>query len=111
MTVTITKAVIGGSENSWGQLTNNSLDTIVNHLNSSTFTPLDGAASNQVVNSKAVIYGSGGQVAATTVELGNWSISESGGSLRFSYNGSVRFSISSSGDLVASGNVTGYGTP
>ena len=33
MTVTITKAVIGGSENSWGQLTNNSLDTIVNHLN------------------------------------------------------------------------------
>jgi hypothetical protein len=111
MTVTITKPTVGGSENTWGLTINNALDTVVNHLNSSSFTALDGAVSGQVVNSKAVIYSSGGKVAATTVELGSWEISESGGSLKFSYNGQVKFSLNSNGALTVSNNVTAYGTP
>ena len=46
MTVTITKPTVGGSENTWGLTINTALDTVVNHLNSATFSALDGAASN-----------------------------------------------------------------
>ena len=44
---------------------------------------LDGATSNSVVNSKAVVYGSAGQVQATTVDLGDWTITQSGSDLKF----------------------------
>lgn len=111
MTVTITKPTVGGSENTWGLTVNNALDTVVNHLNSATFTALDGAQSNTVVNSKAVIYGSAGEVQATTVDLGDWTISQSGSSLKFSYQGTVKFSLNSSGAITVSDNVTAYGSP
>ena len=42
---------------------------------------LDGATSNTVVNSKAVVYGSSGEVQATTVDLGNWTVTETTGVL------------------------------
>ena len=45
---------------------------------------LDGATSNSVVNSKAVVYGSAGQVQATTVDLGDWTITQSGSDLKVS---------------------------
>ena len=111
MTVTITKPTIGGSENTWGLTINNALDTVVNHLNSSQFDALDGATSNTVVNSKAVIYGSSGEVQATTVDLGDWTITQSGSSLKFSYQGTVKFALTSAGAITVTDNVTAYGTP
>lgn len=111
MTVTITKPTVGGSENTWGLTINNALDTVVNHLNSASFTALDGAASNTVVNNKAVIYGSAGEVQATTVDLGDWTITQSGSDLKFSYQGTVRFKLTSTGAMTVSNNVTAYGTP
>jgi len=41
----------------------------------------------------------------------NWTISESGGKLTFSYIGVAKFSIDSSGNVIASTNITAYGTP
>lgn len=70
---------------------------------------LDGSASNTVVNSKAVVYGSSGQVQATTVDLGDWTITQSGSDLKFAYQGTNRFSLSSSGSLTVENNITAYG--
>jgi hypothetical protein len=52
------------------------------------------------------VSGSSGSVATT-----NWTIAESGGKLVFSYGGTAKFSIDSSGNMIVTGNVTGYGTP
>lgn len=70
---------------------------------------LDGATSNSVVNSKAVVYGAAGQVQATTVDLGDWTITQSGSDLKFSYQGTARFKLSSSGAMTVENNITAYG--
>ena len=49
-------------------------------------------------------------VNATTVDLGDWTITQSGSSLKFAYNGTNRFSLSSSGALTVEDNVTAYGS-
>ena len=49
-------------------------------------------------------------VNATTVDLGNWTISQSGTSLKFFYNGTARFALSSAGALTVENNVTAYGS-
>lgn len=46
----------------------------------------------------------------TTVDLGDWTISQSGSSLKFFYNGTARFALSSSGALTVEDNVTAYGS-
>jgi len=46
----------------------------------------------------------------TTVDLGDWTISQSGSSLKFFYNGTARFALSSSGALTVENNVTAYGS-
>lgn len=50
--------------------------------------------------------GSAGSLATT-----NWTITESGGSLVFSYSGTAKFSIDSSGNVIAASDITAYGTP
>ena len=49
-------------------------------------------------------------VNATTVDLGNWTISQSGSSLKFFYNGTARFALSSSGALTVENDVTAFGS-
>jgi len=71
---------------------------------------LDGSVANTVVNSKAVVYGSAGEVQATTVDLGDWTITQSGSDLKFSYQGTARFKLSSAGALTVENNVTAYGS-
>jgi hypothetical protein len=66
---------------------------------------LDGAVANTVVNSKAVVYGAQGQVQATTVDLGDWTITQSGSELHFSYGGSVQFKMTSAGTFKANNDV------
>ena len=50
--------------------------------------------------------GSAGSLATT-----NWTITESGGELVFSYGGTAKFSIDSSGNVIAASDITAYGTP
>ena len=71
---------------------------------------LDGAVSNTVVNSAAVIYGSSGEVQATTVDLGDWTITESSGVLYFATGGTNKMKLDASGNLTVVGDVTAYGT-
>jgi hypothetical protein len=71
---------------------------------------LDGSAANTVVNSKAVVYGSSGQVQATTVDLGDWTITQSGSDLKFAYQGTDRFKLTSAGALTVENDVTAFGS-
>lgn len=66
---------------------------------------LDGAVANTVVNDKAVVYGSAGEVQATTVDLGNWTVTESSGSLYFATGGTNKMKLDASGNLDVVGNV------
>lgn len=50
-------------------------------------------------------------IGAGTLTTTNWTITESAGKLVFSYLGSAKFSIDSSGNAVAAANVTAYDTP
>jgi hypothetical protein len=158
MTVSITKAVVGGSENTWGATTNQALDDIVAVLNGTTAsTPditagsfkvsgtavtsvaadlniLSGAAAAGVtatefgylngvtsaiqtqIDAKAPTAGSSSQafsastMNATTVDLGDWTITESGGVLYFATGGTNKMKLDASGNLTVVGNVTAYGT-
>jgi hypothetical protein len=132
MAISITKPTVNGSNNTWGDQINTALDTVVDAVNGSsgTIAPdlstltingsdvtataaeinvLDGAASNTVVNSKAVIYGAAGEVQATTVDLGDWTIEQSGTDLKFIYQGTARLKLSSTGALTVEDNVTAFG--
>ena len=88
----------------------NVLDGITTTLEAADLNLLDGAQPNTVVASKAIIYGSGGEVKANTVALGSWTIQESGSDLKFFYGGSPRFKITSSGATVAINDVTAFGS-
>jgi len=71
---------------------------------------LDGATANTVVNSKAVIYGSAGEVQASSIDFGDWTISESSGTLVFSHSGTAKFQITSAGEITAADDVIAYGS-
>ena len=47
---------------------------------------------------------------ATTVDLGNWTVTESSGVLYFATSGTNKMKLDASGNLTVTGNVTGYGT-
>ena len=72
---------------------------------------LDGAVKNTVVAEKAVVYGSSGEIITNKMQVGgNWSIEQSGSDLKFFYNGSPRFKITSGGATVAINDVTAFGS-
>ena len=152
MTISISKAVIGGSENSWGSTTNQALDDIVDVLNGNTASApdltegswkvggaavtasaaeinkldglnasaaelnhTDGVTSNIQTQLDSKLGGSNSAatittLTSTTIDLGDWTISQSGSSLKFSYNGTARFALSSSGALTLENDVTAFGS-
>ena len=68
------------------------------------------------IDTKAELAGSSGQVFsastlnATTVDLGNWTVTESAGVLYFATLGVNKMKVDASGNLTVVGNVTAYGT-
>ena len=88
----------------------NVLDGVTTTLEAADLNLLDGAQPNTVVASKAIVYGSGGEVKANTIVLGNWTITESGSELKFAYSGTNRFKVTSGGATVAEGDVTAFGS-
>jgi len=51
-----------------------------------------------------------GTVNATTVDLGNWTVTESSGVLHFATGGTNKMKLDTTGNLTVVGNVTAYGT-
>ena len=49
--------------------------------------------------------------APSSLNLGNWTITQSGTDLVFSYSGTAKFSLTSGGELTVTGDVVAYGTP
>jgi hypothetical protein len=128
------KPTIGGSEDTWGQTVNDAIDAIDTLVGSVTaaevakldgltattaeLNKLDGVTSNiqTQLNSKAALAGSSGQafsastLNASTVNLGAWTVTQSGTDLKFAYNGTNRMKLDASGNLTVEGNVTAYGS-
>ena len=50
-----------------------------------------------------------GTLTAPTVDLGDWTITQSGTDLVFSHSGTARFKLSSAGGLTVEGDVTAFG--
>ena len=88
----------------------NVLDGVTATLEAADLNLLDGAQANTIAASKAVVYGSGGEVKANTITLGNWTITESGSELKFAYSGTNKYKITSGGATVAEGDVTAFGS-
>lgn len=139
MTISITKPTVGGSENTWGTTVNTALDDVVDVLNGNTAsTPdltegswkvggaavtasaaelnhTDGVTSNIQTQLDSKLGGSNTAatittLTSTTIDLGDWTISQSGSSLKFSYNGTARFALSSAGALTVENDVTAFGS-
>lgn len=139
MTISITKPTVGGSENTWGTTINTALDDVVDVLNGNTASTPDLTAGSWKVGGAAVTASAaelnhtdgvtsniqtqldsklgGSNTAATittltstTIDLGDWTISQSGSSLKFSYNGTARFALSSAGALTVENDVTAFGS-
>jgi len=50
------------------------------------------------------------ELTATTVDLGDWTITESAGVLYFATSGTNKMKLDASGNLTVVGDVTAYGT-
>jgi len=105
---------VGGSENTWGDgLTTlwTDLDTLLDGVSQVQFAALkdldQGVATTDTPTFAGVA--TGGNVTLTG-GTENWTVTASGTDLTFAYNGVNKMRISSSGDMVVTGNVTGYGT-
>ena len=51
-----------------------------------------------------------GTVTATTVDLGDWTITEASGLLKFAHSGTDKMKLDSSGNLTVVGDVTAFGS-
>jgi hypothetical protein len=63
-----------------------------------------------VVNDKAVVYSSAGQVKATTLSIGNWVIKVDTNELVFEYDSTEVFKVGTNGAVTSADNVTAFGT-
>lgn len=136
----LTKPEVGASEDTWGTKLNANLDTIDDLLDGTTaiapnlsalkiggvtvtataaeLNYVDGVTSNvqTQLDAKAALAGSASQafsastMNATTVDLGNWTVTESAGVLYFATLGVNKMKLDASGNLTCVGDVTAYGT-
>jgi hypothetical protein len=130
-----TKPTVGGDQDAWGTQLNanwDALDTLLGGTNATEFAILDGATVTTAelnyvdgvtsniqtqLNAKAPTASPTftGTVtiptaAVTTVDLGNWTITESAGVLYFATGGTNKMKLDASGNLTVTGNVTAYGS-
>jgi len=130
-----TKPTVGGDQDTWGTQLNanwDALDTLLGGTNATEFAILDGAtvttaelnyvsgvtsAIQTQLNAKAPIASPTftgtatiPTAAVTTVDLGDWTITENAGVLYFATGGVNKMKLDASGNLTVTGDVTAYGT-
>ena len=71
---------------------------------------VDGSSAGTVVNDKAVVYSSAGQVKATTLSIGDWVIKVDTNELVFEYDSTEVFKVGTNGAVTSADNVTAFGT-
>ena len=128
------KPTVGGSEDTWGATINTTLDaidTLVGPITAAEIAKLDGMTTSKVelnhvtgvtsdiqgqIDAKAPIASptftgtaTVPTAAITTVDLGDWTIEQSGTNLVFSHSGTARFKLTSAGALTVEGDVTAFG--
>ena len=126
---------VGGNQDAWGDLLNanwTAIDTLLGGTNATEFAILDGAtvttaelnyvsgvtsAIQTQIDAKAPLASPTftGTVtiptaAVTTVDLGDWTITESAGVLYFATGGVNKMKLDATGNLTVTGDVTAYGT-
>jgi hypothetical protein len=88
--------------------------TVADDSHNHTISNIDGLQTT--LDGKAALAGSGSQsfsastLNATTVDLGDWTITESAGVLYFANGGTNKMKLDASGNLTVVGDVTAYGT-
>lgn len=115
------KPVVGANEDTWGGLLNDNwdaLDVLLGGITATEFSRLDGVTANiqTQINAKSPTANptftgtvNAPTVNVTTVDLGNWTVSESAGVLYFKNNGVNKMKLDASGNLTVTGNITAYG--
>jgi hypothetical protein len=135
-----TKPTVGGSEDTWGAGLNtifDNIDTLLGGTSAAEFAILDGvtATTSEINYLSGVSSSIQTQVDTksptdsptftgtatiptavittanvTTVDLGDWTITEAGGVLKFATDGINKMSLDASGNLTVVGDVTAYGS-
>jgi hypothetical protein len=88
--------------------------TVADDSHNHTISNIDGLQTE--IDTKAELAGSASQafsastLNATTVDLGDWTVTESSGTLYFATNGTNKMKLDSSGNLTVVGDVTAFGT-
>jgi hypothetical protein len=94
----------------------NALDGITATVTELNYTDGVTSAIQTQLNAKAALAGSASQnfsaqtLNATTVDLGNWTVTESAGVLYFATSGVNKMKLDASGNLTVVGDVTAYGS-
>jgi len=130
-----TLPTVGGSQDQWGTNLNanwTSLDTLLGGVSAAEFSILDGATATTAevnylsgvtsaiqtqIDAKAPIASPTFTGAATiptanitTVDFGDWTITEDAGVLKFATGGVNKMSLDASGNLTVTGNINTSGT-
>lgn len=90
----------------------NALTTSVSTLSSNTWRLATTSTTGQVRPDNSSLVVNSGVLSLGSSIATNWTMAVNGvGSLVFYYSGAAKFSIGSSGIIIASGDITGFGTP
>ena len=87
-------------------LTSSKLSGNLPALNASALTNLDATDLTGTINTARLP----ATINPTTVDLGDWTITESSGVLHFAHSGTVKMKLTSAGALTAVDNMTAYGS-
>ena len=106
---------IGGASAAVGTFTTLNATTLGAALdaNSQAITNVDinsGSIDGTTIGGASAAVGTFTTLNATTVDLGNWTITESGGVLYFATSGTDKMKLDASGNLTVVGDVTAFGT-